>query len=198
MELILVRHGETDWNRDERVQGVSDITLNEVGREQARKLALALKDRPIRRIYSSPLCRAYETTRIINDYHHLPIEVREELREMDQGRFEGLPFRELMATEREFLIHWLEDPASVIMPGGESLADVQKRVRPVIEDICAAGVDSLIISHNFTIAAIICDIAGIPLSRFRQVSVAPASLSIIRLTNGKGELEKLNDRGHLA
>jgi len=197
MELILVRHGETSWNREERVQGISDIELNEQGRKQAVKLAEALKGRPIEAIFSSPLVRALETARIINRYHGLHIQVREELREMDQGIFEGLSFRELMAKEGAFLSRWVKDPASVTMPGGESLADVQKRAWPVMEEIIREGCSSLVVSHSFTISTILCKIAGLDLSRFRRVSVSPASLTVVRITDSGGEIEILNDCRHL-
>lgn len=197
MEIILVRHGETTWNREERVQGISDIELSEHGRNQARRLADALKDRMIGVIYSSPLSRALETARIINSHHGLPIQVRAELREMDQGIFEGMSFRELMEREGEFLSRWIKDPASVTMPGGESLADVQKRVWPLIEGIMERRENCLIVSHSFTLSTIICGIIGLPLSRFRRVSVKPASLTVIRFEDGKGEIERINDLHHL-
>ncbi|MCX7981728.1 MAG: histidine phosphatase family protein [Syntrophales bacterium] len=198
MEIILVRHGETPWNREERVQGISDIELSEEGRDQARRLATALREKAFGSIYSSPLSRALETARIINIHHGLSIQVREELREMDQGVFEGMSFRELMEKEGEFLSRWIKDPASVTMPGGESLLDVQRRAWPVVEEILERGENSLIVSHSFTLSTIICGMAGIPLSRFRRVSVSPASLSIIRFEGGSCRIEKINDCRHLA
>lgn len=197
MEIIFVRHGETRWNREERVQGVSDIELSEEGRKQARKLATALKNRTISAIYSSPLSRALETARIINVHHGLPIQIREELMEMNQGLFEGVSFRELMVKEREFLSRWIKDPASVTMPQGESLWEVQRRAWTVMEEIMAKGLDCLIVSHSFTLATILCRMVGLHLSRFRQVSMKPASFTVVRVVGGKGEIETLNECHHL-
>ncbi len=197
MELILVRHGETTWNQQERVQGISDIGLSEKGRNQAWKLAEVLKERPLSAIYSSPLSRAYETAKIVNTYHGLAIEVREGLKEMNQGVFEGLSFRELMEREGSFLSQWIKDPAQVTMPGGESLRDVQRRAWPVIEEILGKGENSLLVSHNFTLSTILCRIMGLHLSRFRRVSMEPASLTVVRFVDGKGEVEILNDCRHL-
>ena len=90
MRLILIRHGETAWNREKKVQGVSDISLNETGVRQAHRLALSLKDEKINAIYTSPLKRAYDTARIIGQFHGASIYVESGLMEMNPGDFEGL------------------------------------------------------------------------------------------------------------
>jgi broad specificity phosphatase PhoE len=192
MELILVRHGETIWNKEGRVQGFSDIDLSDVGVQQARQLALSLKDAPILSIYSSPLIRAQSTARIINEYHHAPLYLEPGLMEMDQGDFEGLTFQELMACEKGFLQKWMSDPASVQMPNGESFIELQGRAWKVIEGIVAKSGSALVVSHNFTIAAILCKIKNISLSQFRKVCVDTASRTIIRFENGAASIELFN------
>jgi broad specificity phosphatase PhoE len=192
VELILVRHGETNWNREGRVQGFSDIDLSDVGVQQARQLALSLKDAPILSIYSSPLIRAQSTARIINEYHHAPLYSEPGLMEMDQGDFEGLTFQELMACEKGFLQKWMSDPASVQMPNGESFIELQGRAWKVIEGIVAKSGSALVVSHNFTIAAILCKIKNVSLSQFRKVCVDTASRTIIRFENGAASIELFN------
>ena len=192
MELILVRHGETIWNRDGRVQGFSDMDLSDVGVQQARQLALSLKDAPLLSIYSSPLIRAHKTARIINEYHHAPLHIEPGLMEMDQGDFEGLTFQELMACEKDFLQKWMSDPASVQMPNGESFIELQDRAWKVIEGIIGKSEDALVVSHNFTIAAILCKIKNISLSQFRKVCVDTASRTIVRYKNGTTSIELFN------
>jgi broad specificity phosphatase PhoE len=192
MELILVRHGETIWNKEGRVQGFSDMDLSDVGVHQARQLALSLKDVPILSIYSSPLIRAEKTARIINEYHHAPISIEPGLMEMDQGDFEGLTFQELMACEKVFLQKWMSDPASVQMPNGESFVELQERAWKVIEGIVAKSGNALVVSHNFTIAAILCKIKNISLSEFRKVCVDTASRTIIKFENGVASIELFN------
>jgi broad specificity phosphatase PhoE len=192
VELILVRHGETIWNREGRVQGFSDIDLSDVGVQQARQLALSLKDAPILSIYSSPLIRAQSTARIINEYHHAPLYSEPGLMEMDQGDFEGLTFQELMACEKGFLQKWMSDPASVQMPNGESFIELQGRAWKVIEGIVAKSGSALVVSHNFTIAAILCKIKNVSLSQFRKVCVDTASRTIIRFENGAVSIELFN------
>jgi broad specificity phosphatase PhoE len=192
MELILVRHGETLWNREGRVQGFSDIDLSNIGVSQARQLALSLKAASISAIYSSPLIRARSTARIINEHHQAPVLIEPGLMEMDQGDFEGLTFQELKACEKGFLQRWLSDPASVQMPNGESFVEVQQRAWKVIEGIIAQSAPALVVSHNFTIAAILCKIKNISLSQFRKVCVDTASRTVIKFENGAASIELFN------
>ena len=197
MNLFLIRHGETTWNKEGRIQGTSDIELSEAGIEQARRLALSLKDSDIGAIHASPLKRAYKTAEIINSFHGGTIEVHPELMEMDQGDFEGLSFKKLMAREKEFLHRWVADPASVRMPAGESLADLQTRAWQPIEKIIAGGQNALVVAHNFTIAAILCRLRKISLSEFRTTCVDTASKTLISFREGEAHIEWINDRSHL-
>jgi broad specificity phosphatase PhoE len=197
MELILVRHGETPWNRERKVQGITDMELNDTGRRQARQLALSLKDHEIRRIYSSPLKRAYETAEAVNRFHDVPIHRRNALMEMDSGDLEGFSMQELMAVENDFLQRWMADPATIKMPHGESFIEVQERAWRAIADIIVQPENALVVSHNFTIAAILCKIKGTDLSHFRSSCVETASKTIVQFTNGIGEISLFNDRSHL-
>lgn len=198
MRLILIRHGETLWNKEGRIQGTSDIELSETGIEQARKLALSLKDYEVGAIHASPLKRAYRTAEIINSFHQRKIEVHPELMEMDQGDFEGLSFKELMAREKEFIHRWIADPASVRMPRGESLVELQTRAWQPIEKIIAGEKNALVVAHNFTIAAILCRLRNISLSEFRSTCVDTASKTLISIREGQVYIESMNDRSHLS
>ena len=197
MELILVRHGETTWNRERKVLGITDLELNDTGRRQARQLALSLKDHEIRRIYSSPLKRAYTTAEAINRFHGVPIRKRKGLMEMDSGDLEGLTMQELTAAGSDFLRRWMADPATVRMPNGESFIEVQERAWEALSDIIVRPENALVVSHNFTIAAILCKIKGADLSHFRSSCVETASKTIVRFTNGTGRIDLFNDRSHL-
>jgi broad specificity phosphatase PhoE len=197
MELILIRHGETIWNKEGRVQGVSDIGLSEVGLRQAQSLSLSLKNHPIHSIYASPLIRAQTTAQIINQHHHAPIYFASELMEMDQGDFEGLTFQELMACEKEFVQRWIKDPATVAMPNGESFSELQHRAWSVIANIIDKAENAMVVSHNFTIAAVLCKIKNISLSQFREVCVGTASKTVVSFRNGSASIDVMNDRTHL-
>ncbi|MEI6608264.1 MAG: histidine phosphatase family protein [Deltaproteobacteria bacterium] len=197
MELILIRHGETLWNKEGRIQGTSDIELSDAGMQQARLLALSLKDQTICAIHASPLKRALKTAEIINEFHRKEIQIHSDLMEMDQGDFEGFSFKELMACEKEFLNKWIADPASVKMPHGESLNQLQGRAWRAVETILNKEENALVVAHNFTIAAILCRIRKISLSEFRSACVDTASKTIVRFQNGEAEIIALNDRSHL-
>jgi Fructose-2,6-bisphosphatase len=197
MQLILIRHGETLWNKEGRIQGTSDIELSTVGIEQARLLALSLKDQPIGAIHTSPLKRALQTAEIINEFHRKEIQIHQDLMEMDQGDFEGFSFKELMARQKDFLNKWIADPASVKMPNGESLAQLQERAWRALEKIISKEENALVVAHNFTIAAILCRIRIISLSEFRSTCVGTASKTIVHLQNDGAFIEALNDRSHL-
>ncbi len=197
MQLILIRHGETLWNKEGRIQGTSDIELSSVGIEQARLLALSLKDHHISAIHASPLKRALQTAEIINEFHRKEIQTHPDLMEMDQGDFEGFSFKELMACEKDFLNKWIANPASVQMPNGESLTQLQQRAWRALETIINREENALVVAHNFTIAAILCRIRNISLSEFRSTCVGTASKTIVRLQSGESVIEVLNDRSHL-
>jgi broad specificity phosphatase PhoE len=197
MQLILIRHGETLWNKEGRVQGTSDVELSAAGKKQAELLALSLKDHPLQAIHASPLKRAYRTAEIINEFHHLDIQIHRDLMEMDQGDFEGFSFKELMISEKEFLQKWITDPALVKMPNGESLSELQKRAWSAMEEIIGKSQNALIVSHNFTIAAILCRLRNISLSDFRSACVDTASKTIVQFANNEASIDLLNDRSHL-
>jgi broad specificity phosphatase PhoE len=197
MKLILIRHGETLWNKEGRVQGTSDIELSDIGTNQAGLLASSLKNQHIEAIYSSPLKRALQTAQIINEFHSLQINTYKELMEMDQGIFEGLSFKELMNDKKDFLKKWIADPAGVKMPKGESLTELQDRAWRIMEHIISQGKNALVVSHNFTIAAILCHLRDISLSQFRSTCVDTASKTIVRIDNNLPTIELLNDRSFL-
>jgi broad specificity phosphatase PhoE len=199
--ILLIRHGETDWNRIHRFQGRSDLPLNQKGREQARALALALKHEPIIAIYSSPLVRAIETARLIRMFHFsTPFFEEEGLIEMDLGDFDGMEAKRLAAQFRDFRKAWRENPASVKMPGGESLKDVQTRAIDTLEQITKIyppGSTLLICSHNFVNLTILCHALEISLNRFRDLQQDTAAISVLYKQEHRLWAEVVNDRSHL-
>lgn len=197
MKLILARHGETIWNRDGKIQGITDIGLSNLGIEQATKLALSLRDEKLDAIITSPLERAYETARLIGTYHDLTIEVEKDLRELDVGELEGLTFPELGDRYPEFLGQWILDHASVVMPRGESLMEVQERVWPVMQRITENAENALIVSHNFVIVTILCKIKNLSLSHTTKMRVSVASKTHLDFKNGTGNIVLFNDTAHL-
>jgi len=197
--IILVRHGETDWNRTRRLQGQQGAELNKRGRAQVEALALALRQEPLRAIYSSPLARAIETARAINCYHQVSLEQRDGLMEMDLGDFNGLYAKDLMRQHPELFKAWSEDPASVRMPNGETLEEVQGRAWAAVEEIVRAYPDGsvLLCGHHFVNLTILCKILGLGLTHFRRLYQAPGALNIIEKGRGRYSLICINDTCHL-
>jgi broad specificity phosphatase PhoE len=197
MQLVLIRHGETLWNKEDRVQGISDIELSAVGIEQARLLALSLKDHPVGAIHASPLKRALHTAEIINEFHQKEIHTHQDLMEMNTGDLEGLTFNEVAARDKDFLGKMITDPASVKMPNGETVEQLQERAWRAMEKIINKGQDAFVVTHNFIIAAIVCRIKNISLKDFLSACVGNASKTTVNFQKDGIFIEAFNDRSHL-
>ena len=197
MKVILVRHGETLWNRDRRIQGFSDVSLSDRGRHQADCLARCLRRERIEAIVCSPLIRARETATAIGRFHACPIVMDPDLRELNQGDFEGKTYGEIETLHAPFLKQWLTDPASVVIPGGESLRQLQERAWRSFERITSDGKDTLLVSHSFTIITLLCRLRGFGLERFRETHVDIASKTFVQFENRTGVVLLLNDISHL-
>jgi len=165
-KLILVRHGQTDWNLNKRIQSYTDIPLNELGRKQAQDTAIKLRDVKIDVIYSSPLSRAYETAKIIAQYHN-GIELIKEpaFTELNMGKWEGLFSKEAQECIPE-CSQWLKDPFSVTPPSGESTLDLKKRLISKLTEITKLWQDKNIclVAHQMTNTIIKCYYQNLPFS----------------------------------
>jgi len=199
--IILIRHGETEWNRLHRFQGRSDIPLNPKGNKQACALALALKNETITAIHSSPLVRAIETASHIGRFHpSTPLIKEPGLMEMDLGDFEGMEAQQWALQHQDFRKAWENNPATLSMPGGESLQEVQYRALDTLNRISESyGPDCtlLICSHNFVIVSLLCFASKIPLDQFRELRQDTAALNILYKVGTGFQVEKVNDRTHL-
>ena len=199
LRIVLVRHGETDWNRARRFQGRHGPGLNKMGRAQAEALAFTLREEPLQAIHSSPLARAMETAKAINRYHQVSLEQSSGLMEMDLGDFEGLQLEDLTREHPDFFKQWSEDPASVRIPNGETLQDVQERAWAVVEEIVRAcsGGSVLLCAHNFVNLTILCKILGLGPTHFRGFRQALGAMNIIERNRGRYSLACINDTCHL-
>ena len=117
--ILAVRHGETAWNRDTRIQGHTDIALSDKGRWQAERLALALRDEPIAAFYASDLSRAFETAATSARAHGKPVQAHRGLRERAFGRFEGLTWAEIEAHHPQEAVAWRKRVPDFAPAGGE-------------------------------------------------------------------------------
>ncbi len=154
--MILVRHGETDWNREERFQGQLDIKLNEAGRSQAEMLKRELAKFDFDAVYSSPLRRALETAQIIA--RDIPVRCDPRLTEIHHGSWQG-------KTKRDIAEQWPDEwnrsntePQLFTPPGGESAADVRARVENFLQTI--QGKTILCVSHGVVIQTFLSIVSG--------------------------------------
>lgn len=197
--IYLVRHGETSFNRDRLGLGRADPPLTDLGRRQAAAVAERLAREPVTQVLASPLARALETARAIADQHALAPDVRAGLTELDAGEADGVPLSELSLRHGEFLQRWMGSaPADVPMPGGESVRDVARRLAGVIEELRQAADESVVVvSHNFVLKTLVCELLQIDLHRFRAIAVDLASVSTLAMTRRGPSIVSLNDCCHL-
>jgi len=126
--ILAIRHGETLWNVDSRIQGHLNIGLNDTGRWQAERLGMALKDEPITAIYASDLSRAHDTALAVSRHTGVPVQAEPGLRERSFGEFEGRTFAEIETALPEQAQRWRQRDPSFTPAGGESLLMLEARV----------------------------------------------------------------------
>ena len=203
--LILVRHGQTEWNRLRRYQGQSDIELNQTGMIQAQRAAERLAEERIRAIYCSDLKRARQTAEIIAAKHRNIDTVLQspELREMNFGDYEGLTFAE-MAPEFQLIFNadpsWRSKGPYVRAPNGESIAELSTRVHQYILHITANYDNNdaiLIVAHGGPLQTLICQLTEIGLEHWWQIRISGASVSIVETYPQGTSIVLLNDTSHL-
>ncbi|MEO2082491.1 MAG: alpha-ribazole phosphatase [Desulfurobacteriaceae bacterium] len=181
-KVILVRHGKTVWNAEGRYQGKMDIPLNEEGKEQARKVGNALKDFPIKAVYSSPLKRCRDTAEEIARHHGLTVVTDEGFKEIDHGEWEGMLASEVEEKYPELLKLWRERPAEVKMPGGESLRDVYERAVEAFERVVKKHESEdliVVVGHDATNKVIMCHLLETDLNKFWTFKQANCGITVL-------------------
>lgn len=148
--ILAVRHGETTWNRDTRIQGHTDIDLNEHGRWQAERLAHALREESFAAIYSSDLKRARDTAQAVAQRHDLPVHADIGLRERGFGRFEGHTWDELALRYPAETLAWRKRMPDFAPPGGETLVQLRERVVETVLRLAErhVGEQILLVAHG--------------------------------------------------
>lgn len=206
MKLILIRHGETYWNDERRIQGGdSDIELNDTGLEQVRKLATFLENEPITAILSSPLQRATATAKVIASHHQLPVEIDQGLRELRVGELEGMSVSNLSTTFSQFLMQWWQDRGTMKLPNGESLVELQQRAWKVIERLLERHKPNpehnkdatvVVVSHYFVTLVIILKALDLPLDFFTKFKLDLGGVSILEFRDYGARLLTFNDTSY--
>ncbi len=204
--ILLLRHGETDWNRQSRFQGQIDVPLNATGRQQAQQAAAFLRQTPIKRAYSSPMARPRETAELVLEHHaHVPLIPDQGLLEIGHGLWEGKLEEEIQARWPQLLATWKADPHQVVMPGpgGETIQQVSRRAVAAMERIAQDLVDgdtALVVAHDAVNKAILCHLLGLSPAHIWSVKQGNGGVSVIDYPeggSGAAIVYSLNLTGHL-
>lgn len=193
----LVRHGETEWNREGRIHGHTDVGLSDLGRQQVRVLAERLGGCRFSTAYASDLSRAVESAEVIVGGSGVPVETDPDLREFSYGEWEGLATEEAEAQDpAAFAERMALGNDGFAAPGGEDTRQMLERVRRFYERVAArhqSSEDVLVVAHGGSIRALLVCLLGLPDDQFWRFWVDRGSLSIISNHPGGRVLELWND-----
>lgn len=195
MEIYMVRHGETQWNKEKRLQGRSDIPLNEHGIRLAQITAQALESIPFTRIYTSPLGRARETARILLYHRSLDIIEDDRLLEMSFGEGEGESFTSIHAHPETPMYNFIYHPEHYLPPArGESFEQLYTRCRSFLKEIILPAEAScdymMIVAHGALIRGLIHAINGRPTKDFWMTAHKSCSVTIASCIDGRLQLKE--------
>jgi broad specificity phosphatase PhoE len=200
MRVLLLRHAETDWNRERRFQGRRDVPLSAAGREQAESAARLLAATPLAAVWSSPLSRARETATLIAAPHGLAVQVEEAFTEMDFGEWVGLTRDEVATRFPDALSAWAETPQAARWPGAETLDQVRARALAGLERLRAAhqGQTICLVSHGITSRVLILEALGLGPDRLWSLHISSAGISELEFRDDWTTLHRMNSLVHLA
>ncbi len=196
MKIIVTRHGQTDWNKKGKFQGISDIGLNRKGKQEVKDLAERLKDEDIFKIFTSPLKRALSTAEEIKKYHEeAELVVEDNLRELSYGVFEGLTPQDVRREFGEDV--WrrrVKDKYNFEIPEGESYNMAEARINKLIEKILEENKDIIVVCHGGVGKLLIKNLARIPFKKVDKDYLKSAGLTILEKEKGKWKIKNFNDK----
>lgn len=199
--IILVRHGQTEWNRTERFRGRADVPLNETGWLQAKATSerIATTWQPSR-VYSSPLSRAVDTARAIAQPFDLPVQVHTGLIDIDYGQWQGLTPEDVRARWPEALAAWYETPHLAHIPGGETLDALRQRAMAAVSELAAlhAGQTIVLVGHTVVNRVILLGVLGLGNERFWRLRQDTCAINVFEANGQDYTVISLNDTCHLA
>jgi len=198
--ILLVRHGETEWNRIERFRGRADVPLNEAGLAQAEATArrIAAQWQPVA-VYASPLSRAVRTADAIARALGLPVQPHPGLIDISYGQWQGLSADEVRERWPDILDAWYNAPQAARIPGGETLDEVRARGLATVHDLAARHDDQTIVlvAHTVMNRAILLDVLGLGTDRFWRLRQDTCAINVFEAERGDFTLVSLNDTCHL-
>jgi broad specificity phosphatase PhoE len=197
--IFLIRHGTTEWNREEIFRGRADCALNDTGRAEARAVAAYLQGVEIEKIYSSPLSRADETAKAIAAKRGLQVISDPAFIDLDFGEWQGLPLKEVREKYPDLYRAWRERPQDVTFPGGENLAQVRVRAWEGLLRVVKGNPEktALIVSHRVITKVLICAALDLDNSRFWQIKQDTTAINCLEYARGQFVASLINDTCHL-
>jgi phosphoserine phosphatase len=200
MRLIIIRHGESEWNRIGRYQGQADAPLSELGLRQAAALAERLRNERFDAIYTSPLQRAAKTAESVAQHHPtVPFFTEPALLEIHHGDWQGLMVDEVKERYGEGLAEWRMHPTRAQMPGGESFSNILKRVLDLKDRLLERYRDGMVLvsTHDVVVKILVSDALGMNMDRINRIWVTNASISSIEYGDDLPYLVSLSEACHL-
>jgi len=197
-EIIIARHGQTEWNVGEIFRGRIDIELDETGVKQAELLAEYLSSAKIDAIYSSPLKRSLRTAKAIASYHQLEVEIAPGLIDLNYGEWQGLTHQEVKDKYRELYKQWSNNPHKVKMPAGETLDDVRIRAIGVVDEVITKYEGAVVmVAHRVVNKVLICALLGLDNSHFWAIRQDTCGTTTFNHENGRFILTEHNNTSYL-
>ncbi|MBC8403269.1 MAG: histidine phosphatase family protein [Candidatus Marinimicrobia bacterium] len=172
--LVLIRHGETDWNQIGRYQGQADPSMNEAGFTQARNLVTQISHIKLNILYSSPLKRALQTAQIVAQELNLPLQTDSRLKEINQGVWQTQLHSEIQAEFPDQFRQWESHPWTITPPGGESLPAVRKRIDDFVDEVIQINKGQVIglVTHRIPIAIVKIRFQGLDPDIVRTIEIS--------------------------
>jgi len=198
-DIYLIRHGQTEWNKEKRFRGAFDVPLNDQGREEAACAAGALRDISLMRIYASPLSRAMETAQIVSSGRAIEVVADNAFLDIDYGEWTKMLDAQVQRKFPKLHVAWLKTPHLVRFPGGETLAEVRQRAVARLRELAAvfAGEAIAVVSHRVTLKLLLAAAKGLDDSHFWNIAVDTAAIALLRTEGATLRLVYENDTRHL-
>ena len=195
MKLYLVRHGQTDMNKEKLYYGWTDCPINDVGRKQAETLHQYFKNVHCHKVITSDLKRSVETAEIITKGQNVVLEKRQAFRELNFGLWEGKHYKALQKEYPEDFEQWGKDWKSFCIPEGEAFFTFYERIRKELENVIQQTPEDntvLLVTHNGVMSAMLCVLTGAGYDGFWRFFLEQETYSLVSITNGFVTIEKIN------
>ncbi len=198
-QIILVRHGQTPWNKDKIFRGTFDIPHNEVGQEEASLAGEWLKGETIHAAYCSPLSRARDTAEAIAGHHGLKVEDLPGIIDLNYGDWQGLPLAEVKVKYADLYRQWETAPHTVRFPGGETMEEVRRRAWGAVEEVVKRhpGQTILLAAHRVVNKVLIACFIGLDNSHFWRIGQDTTAINRFHKVDDTWHLILINDTCHL-